>query len=100
MDSFRIINEIKDGFQFVHSTRLYPEWPFAACGTTDAKLAREVAKGLILLKSTDKAMVDAKVYGRTYRPTTAMKPPACVLSRRCSFFPFSGRASKPGAPIS
>jgi two-component system sensor histidine kinase TtrS len=66
MDSFRIINEIKDGFQFVHSTRLYPEWPFAACGTTDAKLAREVAKGLILLKSTDKAMVDAKVYSWTY----------------------------------
>jgi two-component system sensor histidine kinase TtrS len=77
MDSFRIINEIKDGFQFVHSTRLYPEWPFAACGTTDAKLARDVAKALILLKSTDKALKDAKVYSWTY-PANYSDVTACL----------------------
>lgn len=66
MDSFRIINQIKDGFQFVHSTQLYPEWPLAACQTTDPLLARNVAKALMLLKSTDKAMTDAKVYSWTY----------------------------------
>lgn len=66
MDSFRIINEIKDGFHFIHSTQLYPEWPLAACQTTDAKLAREVAKNMMLLKSTDKAMTDSKVYSWTY----------------------------------
>lgn len=77
MDSFRIINEIKDGFQFVHSTRLYPEWPFAACGTTDAKLARDVAKALILLKSTDKALSDAKVYSWTY-PANYSDVTACL----------------------
>jgi two-component system sensor histidine kinase TtrS len=77
LDSFRIINEIKDGFQFIHSTRLYPEWPFAACGTTDAKLARNVAKALILLKSTDKALVDAKVYSWTY-PSNYSDVTACL----------------------
>jgi two-component system, LuxR family, sensor histidine kinase TtrS len=77
MDSFRIINEIKDGFQFVHSTRLYPEWPIAACGNTDAKLARDVAKGLILLKSTDKALKDAKVYSWTY-PANYSDVTACL----------------------
>lgn len=66
MESFEIINEIKDGFQFVHSTRLYPEWPFAACQSTDPKLARSVAKALVLLKSTHRAMLDAKVYSWTY----------------------------------
>jgi phosphate/phosphite/phosphonate ABC transporter binding protein len=77
MDSIRVINEIKDGFQFVHSTRLYPEWPFAACGTTDAQLARDVAKALILLKSTNKALIDAKVYSWTY-PANYSDVTACL----------------------
>ncbi len=77
MDSFRIINEIKDGFQFVHSTRLYPEWPFAACQTTDPKLARGMAKALVLLKSTHKAMTDAKVYSWTY-PANYSDVTACL----------------------
>ena len=77
MDDFRIINQIKDGFQFVHSTRLYPEWPFTACGSTDPNLARNVAKALILLKSTDKAMMDAKVYSWTY-PADYSDVAACL----------------------
>ena len=77
LDSFRIINQIKDGFQFIHSTRLYPEWPFAACGATDPKLARDVAKALILLKSTDKALMDAKVYSWTY-PADYSDVTACL----------------------
>ena len=77
MDNFRILNEIKDSFPFVHSTRLYPEWPFAACKTTDAKLARDVAKGLMLLRSTDKAMVDAKVYSWSY-PADYSDVTACL----------------------
>jgi two-component system sensor histidine kinase TtrS len=77
MDSFRIINEIKDGFQFVHSTQLYPEWPLAACQTTDVNLARAVAKAMMLLKSTDKAMTDAKVYSWTY-PASYSDVTACL----------------------
>lgn len=66
MDSFRVINPVQDGFQFVHSTRLYPEWPLAACETADPKLVRSLSKALMLLKSTDKALVDSKVYSWTY----------------------------------
>ncbi len=77
MDAFKIVNEMKDGFQFVHSTRLYPEWPMAACQRCDAKLARDVAKALILLKSTHKAMTDAKVYSWTY-PANYADVTACL----------------------
>lgn len=63
---FRIINQRHDSYPFVHSTRLYPEWPVAACSTTDPKLARKVAKALILLNFTSKAMTAAKVYKWTY----------------------------------
>jgi hypothetical protein len=62
MNSFKIINEVKDGFQFKHSTRLYPEWPVAACQNADPKVVKGVAKALMLLRSTDPAMVAAKVY--------------------------------------
>ncbi len=77
MDSFKIISEIKDGFQFAHSTRLYPEWPLAACQRCDPKLARDVAKALILLKSTHKAMTNAKVYSWTY-PANYSDVNACL----------------------
>jgi two-component system sensor histidine kinase TtrS len=66
LDSFRIINEVKDGFQFVHSTRLYPEWPVAACKNADPKVVHDVAKALMLLRASDKAMQDAKVYAWNY----------------------------------
>jgi phosphate/phosphite/phosphonate ABC transporter binding protein len=66
MTDFRIINQRHDSYPFVHSTRLYPEWPVAACSTTDPKLARKVAKALMLLNFTDKAMTAAKVYKWTY----------------------------------
>lgn len=77
LDAFKIISEIKDGFQFVHSTRLYPEWPMASTQRCDPKLARDVAKALILLKSTNKAMTDAKVYSWTY-PANYSDVTACL----------------------
>ena len=30
ISDFKIINQMKDNFPFVHSTPLYPEWPIAA----------------------------------------------------------------------
>ena len=77
LKDFKIINEIKDGFPFRHSTRLYPEWPFAVCQTTDSRLARDVAKALILLKSTDEAMKTAKIYSWTY-PADYSDVKACL----------------------
>ncbi len=34
ISSFKIIDQVKDDFPFVHSTILYPEWPFAALSHT------------------------------------------------------------------
>jgi ABC-type phosphate/phosphonate transport system substrate-binding protein len=66
MQDFRIINQMADSYPFVHSTRLYPEWPFAACGNTDPKLAKKVAKYLMLLNFTHEAMAASKVYKWSY----------------------------------
>lgn len=66
MSDFKIINQVHDSYMFVHSTRLYPEWPFAACGHTDPKVARKVAKALMLMDFNNEALTAAKVYKWTY----------------------------------
>ena len=43
---FRIIHQINDDFPFVHSTRLYPEWPMAALKNTSAALGKKVVNAL------------------------------------------------------
>jgi hypothetical protein len=77
MADFKVINSINDGFPFVHSTRLYPEWPLAACSRADMKLRRAVAKALYLLKNSDPAMQAAKVYSWT-RPANYSDVTACL----------------------
>jgi two-component system, LuxR family, sensor histidine kinase TtrS len=61
MDDFGIINQINDGFPFVHSTKLYPEWPLAACAKATPDLREKVAKALYLLNGEHPAMVASKV---------------------------------------
>ena len=77
MDDFSVVNEINDGFPFVHSTRLYPEWPFAACAKTDPELRKKVAKTLYLLENSDPAMKASKVYSWT-RPANYSDVTACL----------------------
>ncbi len=60
---FRIINQFDDDFPFVHSTRLYPEWPMAAVKGTDAALVQNMAQALQALKATDAAAQSAKIVG-------------------------------------
>jgi two-component system, LuxR family, sensor histidine kinase TtrS len=66
MDDFKIINKVEDSFAFVHSTRLYPEWPFVACQPADRDLRRKVTKVLMLLPNNNEALDAAKVYKWTY----------------------------------
>jgi ABC-type phosphate/phosphonate transport system substrate-binding protein len=66
MEDFKIINKIDDSFAFVHSTRLYPEWPFVACLPADRNLRRQVTKVLMLLPNNHEALDAAKVYKWTY----------------------------------
>jgi len=72
MSDFRVLNQVKDDFPFVHSTRLYPEWPLAALASTDKGLADKVEAALIAMDKADPAAQAAKVVGWTapadYKP--------------------------------
>ncbi len=66
LSEFKIINSKKHGeFPFVHSTALYPEWPFAKTKGTSDQIATKVVVALKQLKPTDKAAQDAKIVGWT-----------------------------------
>lgn len=60
---FRIIHQVQDDFPFVHSTRLYPEWPMAACENTDSATADKMAQALKALSPDDVAATTAKIVG-------------------------------------
>lgn len=66
MRDFKVINQVNDSFAFVHSTRLYPEWPFVACATADRNLRRKATKTLMLLGNDHEALKAAKVFKWTY----------------------------------
>ena len=47
LHDFKIINPFPDGFTYLHSTPLYPEWPFSKLQHTSNQLARQVAVALL-----------------------------------------------------
>ena len=73
LEDFKVINPVEDpGFPFLHSTPLYPEWPFAAADKTSLEIDELVAKALLNLPSDNPAAQAAKSDGWTvplnYRP--------------------------------
>ncbi|MEM8828853.1 MAG: PhnD/SsuA/transferrin family substrate-binding protein [Cyanobacteria bacterium P01_G01_bin.19] len=73
LEDFKIINEQKTpGFPFVHSTPLYPEWPFASAKGNDLELDELVAQALLNMPKDSAAAKAAKSEGWTvplnYRP--------------------------------
>ena len=66
INDFKILNQkYSEQFPFVHSTMLYPEWPFAVVKHTSEKLAHKVAIALLNMKSNSEAAVSAKSEGWT-----------------------------------
>ena len=63
MADFRIINQIKDDFPYVHSTILYPEWPMAAMAKTPAAVADKVAAALKEISPDSPPAKAAAIYG-------------------------------------
>jgi len=55
----------QDGFPFLHSTRLYPEWPFAKARRTPAELAQKVAIALLQMEADSEAATRAFTAGWT-----------------------------------
>ncbi|NOX25447.1 MAG: phosphate/phosphite/phosphonate ABC transporter substrate-binding protein [Deltaproteobacteria bacterium] len=63
ISDFKIIHQIKDGFPFVHSTRLYPEWPMAALRATSPALAKKMGTALRAMSADSQAAKAAKIVG-------------------------------------
>jgi phosphate/phosphite/phosphonate ABC transporter binding protein len=63
MEDFRIINKAEGEFPFVHSTRLYPEWPLAWCSENGKALAPDIAAALKKLDADHEACKAAKIVG-------------------------------------
>ncbi len=75
LKDFKIINQQQDStgkFPFVHSTPLYPEWPFAATKDVPLEIKEQVAKLLLSMRQGSNAAIAAKIEGWTvplsYRP--------------------------------
>lgn len=65
LSDFKIINSQESEFPFVHSTALYPEWPFAACKNTDAAITAKITEALLGMKPDSPASKAGKNHGWT-----------------------------------
>lgn len=64
LDSFKILNIQKNSdFPFLHSTRLYPEWPFAKLKNTPDELCKKVTDSLLRMYPDSPAATAAKCAG-------------------------------------
>ncbi len=75
LENFKIINQQQDSegkFPFVHSTPLYPEWPFAVAKDVPIKISEKVSAALLSMPEDSPAAIAAKSEGWTiplnYRP--------------------------------
>jgi len=63
ISDFKIIDKVSDDFPFIHSTILYPEWPFAALSHTTDDNNKKIRDALISLEKEHPAAKAAKVGG-------------------------------------
>lgn len=63
ISDFKIIDKSTDDFPFLHSTILYPEWPFAALSHTTDDNNKKIKDALISLQKDHPAAKAAKVGG-------------------------------------
>ncbi len=62
-EDFRIIAQVRDSFPYVHSTRLYPEWPLAAGPHVPESVRERVVVALLALTAEDTPARSAKIAG-------------------------------------
>ena len=63
---FKILNsQHSDQFPLLHSTRLYPEWPFAKLKKTDDQLAQKIAVALLTMQPKSEAAIVSRSEGWT-----------------------------------
>ena len=77
LSEFKIINrQLDDNYDVLHSTRLYPVWPFARLSHTSIEVSEKVAAALISMPADHEAAIDANILGWTipvnYQPVHEM----------------------------
>ncbi|QIR76510.1 EAL domain-containing protein [Sulfurospirillum diekertiae] len=66
LSDIKIINEQTDQkFPFIHSTKLYPEWPLVVVPNFDEHIARDLTVALLALPSQSEAATRAHIHGFT-----------------------------------
>jgi len=67
LTAVKVLNRqpISENFNFLRSTRLYPEWPFARLKHTPENLATEVTIALLQMPADSQAAMDAHIGGWT-----------------------------------
>lgn len=63
VSDFEIIDQVKDGFAHVHSTKLYPEWTVVMSGKADPGTSEKLKNALLKLGSSDAACKKARIAG-------------------------------------
>jgi two-component system sensor histidine kinase TtrS len=66
LDDYAVINPIQTpDFPFLHSTTLYPEWPFSKLKKTSSNLAQKVALALLTMPASHEAAIKGQYEGWT-----------------------------------
>jgi len=93
LEAFHIINQQeREDFPFVHSTRLYPEWPFAKVKHTSAELSRKVAIALLSMSPDSPAAKAGKFAGWT-TPLNYQPVHECLKELRISPYTEFGKVT-------
>ncbi len=93
LDQLKLINQQSyNGFPFLISTALYPEWPMAAIKTTPDRLSRLVAGALMSMESDDPAAHASQTAGWTI-PLNYQPVHDCLLSLKLPPYQNYGRFS-------
>lgn len=58
LSDFKVLGQKKsDGFPFLHSTDLYPEWAFSSVANVDPELRAKIVKALLSIRENDTAAI-------------------------------------------
>jgi len=95
LDQFRVLHERhgeEAGLPFLHSTRAYPEWPFAKLRHTSYDLAQEVAVALMRMPSDSPAARAAECAGWTI-PQNYQPVHECLKELRIGLYEDYGKVT-------
>ena len=95
LQQFKVINlhgSCDGNVRFLHSTRHYPEWPFAKARHTNSDLAKQVAVALMRMPASNPAAISGK-YGGWTIPQNYQPVHECLMALRLPPYQYLGQVS-------